>query len=240
MNPNPRYGFIYKGSSNSQEGTPKNGNGKIFSTSFFIYSLKHRYNLKTFEDFHLTPLIQKLPNGQKFSSLISHILVCLCGDNNDGALKAALATTTTQQLISTKDSKIIATKGTTNHQGLGVIKSGVNWSFLPDNYVGVHQVKAMPVMCTSERANDCANKKSGKKCKIVENNKVNFSKIILKENVKIDGEKNNFFLYGLLSFLFFCSLNPKPLMFCFVLFIFSSFNPKPHLFSSPKLFSSFF
>ncbi len=110
-----------------------------------------------------------------------------------------------RQLISTKDSKTIATKGMTNHQGLGVIKSCVNQSFLHDNYVGVHQVKAMPVMCTSERASNCANKKSGKKCKTVENNKVNFSKIILKVNVKIDGEKNKFFLYGLFS-LFFSSV----------------------------------
>jgi hypothetical protein len=36
------------------------------------------------------------------------------------------AAAATQQRISTKDSKTTATKGTTNRQGMGVIKPGVN------------------------------------------------------------------------------------------------------------------
>lgn len=46
------------------------------------------------------------------------------GHSSDGTLKAAAAAT--QQRISTKDSKTTTTKGTTNRQGLGVIKPGVN------------------------------------------------------------------------------------------------------------------
>jgi len=42
------------------------------------------------------------------------------------------------------------------------------------NCVGVHQptstTKVAPAMCANERMNDRANKKSGKKCKSVENN----------------------------------------------------------------------
>jgi hypothetical protein len=71
-----------------------------------------------------------------------------------------------------------------------------NRSSSHDNCVGVHRSHARNVR---EQASDRASKKSGKKCKSVKSNWLSFSKVKLKENVKVDGEKSKFSLSGLFS-----------------------------------------